>query len=75
VRPGGDAGRPPAGAPAPEPLNEPLLSPRELAKALGVPVSWVYSQAEAGAIPSFKLGKYRRFRPSEVAAWLAEQRR
>ena len=40
----------------------------------GVPVSWVYSQAETGKLPAFKLGKYLRFRPAEVTAWLEAHR-
>jgi excisionase family DNA binding protein len=51
------------------------MSPKELAKLLGVKVSWVYTAAEAGAIPSYRLGKYRRFNRHEILAWLAEQRR
>jgi excisionase family DNA binding protein len=53
---------------------ERLLSVGEAAHLLGVKVSWVYGQAEAGRLPSFKLGKYRRFRPSELYAWLNQQR-
>lgn len=56
-------------------LDEPLLGPRDLAARLGVPTSWVYANAEAGRLPSFRLGKYLRFRASEVAAWLEQQRR
>jgi excisionase family DNA binding protein len=51
-----------------------LLGPKDVASRLGVPISWVYSAAEAGTLPSFKIGKYRRFDPREIAAWL-EQRR
>lgn len=54
---------------------ESLVGPRDVARLFNVPTSWVYAQAEAGALPSFKLGKYLRFRPSEIAAWLAERRR
>ena len=47
-----------------------LLDPRQVAEILNVPVSWVYSQAESGALPSLKVGKYRRFRRNEIEAWL-----
>ena len=58
----------------PEPFEE-LIGVTEAARLLGVPKSWVYSAAEAGRIPSFKLGpKYRRFRPGELLAWLEKQR-
>ena len=54
--------------------TESLLSPRELAEAIVVKLSWVYSKAEAGEIPCYKIGKYLRFRPSEIAAWIDAQR-
>ena len=53
---------------------EELIDPVEAARLLGVPRSWIYAAAEAGRIPSFRIGKYRRFRPSELRAWLDEQR-
>jgi len=58
-----------------EQVFEPLIGAAEAATLLGVPRSWIYANAEAGAIPSFKLGpKYRRFRVSELRAWLEAQR-
>jgi excisionase family DNA binding protein len=51
-----------------------LLGPKEVATRLGVPLSWVYAASEAGRLPSFRVGKYRRFRWSEIAAWLEAQR-
>jgi excisionase family DNA binding protein len=67
-----------AAAPPPLPTGapsaEPLLGPRDVATRWGVPVSWVYSQAETGKLPAFKLGKYLRFRPAEVTAWLEAHR-
>jgi excisionase family DNA binding protein len=59
-----------SGAGAPDPGR--LLSARELAGHLGVPESWVRSEQRAGRIPSVRLGKYVRFRRSEVDAVLAE---
>ena len=53
---------------------EPLLNVSEVATRLGVPTSWVYSQAEAGKLPSYRLGKYRRFRWSEIERFLSVQR-
>ena len=49
---------------------EKLLSPGEVAERLGVAVSWIYVKAEQGAIPSRKVGRYRKFLWSEIAAWL-----
>ncbi len=53
---------------------ERLLSVAEIAERLSLKPSWVYTEAEAGRLPSFKLGKYRRFRLSEILAWLELQR-
>jgi excisionase family DNA binding protein len=52
-----------------------LMSPRELAVALGLPLSWIYAQAERGVLPHYKCGKYLRFELAEVQAWPRQQRR
>ncbi len=49
---------------------EPLLEAEEVAKILGVDPGYVYSQARAKKIPSVKLGKYRKFCPSQLKKWL-----
>ncbi len=49
---------------------ETLLEAEELAKILGVDTAYVYSQARAKKIPSLKLGKYRKFSPSQIKKWL-----
>jgi excisionase family DNA binding protein len=54
--------------------DEPLIGPRDVALRLGLPISWVYAAAERGELPSYKIGKYRRFDPRALAAWL-EQRK
>jgi excisionase family DNA binding protein len=51
-----------------------LVGVKDLSRRYGPPTSWWYSRAEAGEIPSFKLGKYRLFRLSEVERWLEQQR-
>jgi excisionase family DNA binding protein len=56
-----------------ESLQVELLTVSELAQLLKVPVSWVYKHSRArGAerIPHVKLGKYLRFRESEVRVWI-----
>jgi hypothetical protein len=55
--------------------NEGLVSVQVLEKRYGPQASWWYSQAEVGKVPSYKLGKYRRFRLSEIEGWLAAQRK
>ena len=54
-------------------MNQNLLSVDELSETLNVPKSWVYSRTrETGkdAIPRLMVGKYVRFRLSEVLEWL-----
>jgi excisionase family DNA binding protein len=53
---------------------EEMADVRKLQERTGIPSSWWYTKAEAGDIPSYKLGKYRRFKWSEIEAWLATQR-
>ena len=47
---------------------------KDLKERFGPPESWWYAQAEAGRIPSYKVGKYRRFKLDEIERWLAEQK-
>lgn len=49
---------------------EPLLDAEDVAKLLGVDIGYVYGQARAKKIPSIKLGKYRKFSPSQIKKWL-----
>ncbi len=51
------------------PAFEPYVPIEEAARFLAVPVSWLYEQAARGKVPSRKLGKYRRFRISELEEW------
>jgi excisionase family DNA binding protein len=54
-----------------------LLTVGEVATLLRVPVSWVYGrtrQRSSERLPGYRLGKYWRFRESEVLAWVESQR-
>jgi len=55
--------------------KEPLIGPQAVAALADVSLTWVYTKAEAGVLPHFKVGKYLKFRPSEVLAWLEAQRK
>ncbi len=58
-------------------MMEKLLSVEELAELLRVPQSWIRQRTRRRAvnrIPGYKLGKYWRFRETEVLAWLEKQR-
>ena len=57
-------------------MQQDLLTLNELAEKLKVKPSWVYGytrQTGPGAIPRIKVGKYLRFRESEVMDWLRKQ--
>jgi excisionase family DNA binding protein len=52
---------------------ERLLTVHEVAELLRVPVSWVYERTRrrgSERIPHLKMGKYVRFRPAEIEAYL-----
>jgi excisionase family DNA binding protein len=52
-------------------MPEPLMSPREVADHLGVPVGTVYQWRVKGTAPrGIKVGKHLRFRPADVEAWV-----
>ena len=57
-------------------MSEPLLDVTEASKVLGVPRSWIYMSCEApeGDLPYFKIGRYLRFRESELLAYLETNR-
>jgi len=52
------------------PDDSPLLDSEELAAALRVPVTWVETAAREGRIPFYRIGRYVRFRRTEVEAEL-----
>lgn len=49
-----------------------LLTADQVADLLGVPTSWVYQQSRQGRIPTVTLGRYRRYRPEAIEAWIEE---
>ncbi|HXH34991.1 MAG TPA: helix-turn-helix domain-containing protein [Plantibacter sp.] len=51
-------------------MSDRLLEAKEVAELLSVPVSWVRESTRSGAIPVVELGRYRRYRESDVLAWL-----
>lgn len=46
-----------------------LVDANSIAELLGVPASWVLTEARADRIPHVRLGKYRRFDPVCVGQW------
>ena len=52
-----------------------LVTAGELAKHLNLPESWIRTEERLGRIPSIRLGKYVRFRLSDVERSLAQKPR
>ena len=55
--------------------DERLVGVKELHERTGLQPSWWYAQVAARKVPHLKLGKYLRFRVSEVERWLEAHRR
>ena len=50
--------------------KERLLTASDVAEWLSLSKHTILDMAEDGRLPSFKLGRAVRFRPSEISAWL-----
>jgi excisionase family DNA binding protein len=48
----------------------PLLDAKQAGALLNVPPSWLLGQARANRVPHVKLGKYVRFKRTELDAWI-----
>jgi excisionase family DNA binding protein len=55
-------------------MAENLVGIEEAARFLSVKVSWLYEQVRLGKVPSYRIGKFRRFRISELEAYLQARR-
>ena len=54
-------------------MNPKFLTIEELSLKLQVPKSWIYDRTRFKEIPFFKIGKYIRFKESEIENWLKNQ--
>ena len=54
-------------------MDQNLISIKEMAEKLDLPVSWLYSRTRTKEIPHYKIGKHVRFNESEVWEWLKKQ--
>jgi excisionase family DNA binding protein len=57
--------------------NNDLLTVKEVAEILRVPVSWVYDRTRKRSLdrlPGIRLGKYWRFRQDDIVEWLRRQK-
>jgi hypothetical protein len=57
-----------AAAPSSAPTGDPLLDAEQAAAQMSVTARWLEDSARAGIIPHVKLGRFIRFRVSEIAA-------
>ena len=55
-------------------MSDRLLTAKQVADLLAVPESWVREATREGRIPHLRLGRYRRYQPAAIDAWLAENR-
>lgn len=53
----------------------PLLTACQVGELLGQSTRWVLTQAAAGELPSFKVGRAVRFDGAEIDGWLEQRRR
>lgn len=53
-------------------MGEPLLTAKDVAELLAVPESWVREATRAGRIPHIHLGRYIRYHPATITAWLEQ---
>ena len=55
-------------------MTAPLLDAAGAAELLNVPKSWIAAEARAERVPCVKLGRYVRFDPDELLAWVDTNR-
>jgi excisionase family DNA binding protein len=55
-------------------MPEPFVTVEAAARFLAVTRAWLYESVRLGRVPSYKVGHFRRFRLSELAAWMEAQR-
>ncbi|MEK6271615.1 MAG: helix-turn-helix domain-containing protein [Actinomycetota bacterium] len=57
--------------PEEEQPNGNLLTADQVAEMLAVPRSWVYAETRAGRLPHVRLGRYYRYAPESIRAFVA----
>ena len=55
-------------------VTDDVLTADEVATWLRVPLTWVQQAAREGRIPSFQVGRYRRFSRADIEQWRHEQK-
>ena len=54
-------------------VNSELLTPKEVASILKVPISWVYERTRNRTIPVRKLGRHVRIPRTELEEWIERE--
>ena len=54
---------------------QPLLTPEDVARILGISRLQVIRASQTGRIPALKIGKCYRYRETTIVAWLQSQER
>lgn len=54
-------------------IDDRLMNAHEVAELLQVDVEWVRRHTRAGNVPCITLGRYRRYRRSDIVAWIDER--
>jgi excisionase family DNA binding protein len=54
-------------------MSERLLTADDVAAFLAVKVSWVREATRDGRLPHLRLGRYRRYRLTDIESWLTDQ--
>jgi predicted DNA-binding transcriptional regulator AlpA len=49
-----------------------LIRAEDVASQIGMTAEWVYGQTRKGLIPHVRLGRFYRYRPASIEAWLQE---
>jgi predicted DNA-binding transcriptional regulator AlpA len=47
-----------------------LMYAEDVASQIGMSAEWVYTQTRRGLIPHVKLGRFYRYHPASIEAWL-----
>jgi excisionase family DNA binding protein len=53
-------------------VSDQLWTAAQVARRLNVSTDFVYRGSRDGTIPTISLGRYKRYRPAAVEAWLEE---
>lgn len=55
-------------------MNRPLLSAEQVAERLGVSTRYVWRLGRKGELPRYRLGKYVKFAPDDIDAFIEARR-